>query len=466
MEKRVLPFLLFFGLIVLTRLPFLFDGYGSEEDACELRIVAERMTQTGQYEVSRLPGHPFQEIIYTTCWRGGAIAFNSLTLLISTLGIAAFAAMLKNFGFRRYFLIAATLAFTPIVYINSSNAMDYTWTMAFVLIAGYYISNKQLIAAGIMVGIAIGCRITAGAMLLPYTMLIWSMLPENERISSLLRFYLSAILVAVVCFIPVYLTYGIEFFTFYEHFPIPGFAKNFYKGTIGAFGLPGCIGILAAGVIIVRSGKILQSALFETRNISPALIYCSTTAIILYIIAFARVPLKSAFIIPIVPWLLILLAMLLQEKAFRNVAILFMIGSFFFGVNLAEAKRGSAVSRFSYTTTISGQPIAIDPLNGLMLADQSKRQQRRAFIDKVIVARTRIQEKTVLITGWWQADLLVYGQDQTNEKVVVRHYIDEPELAWYHRNGYRIFYLEDQGQYNDLRFNKEFTDKYASAFPF
>jgi hypothetical protein len=292
------------------------------------------------------------------------------------------------------------------------------------------------------------------------------MLPERERISSLLRFYISALLVAVVCFIPVYLTYGIEFFTFYEHFPIPGFAKNFYKGTIGAFGLPGCIGILAAGLIIVRSRKILQSALFENRNISPALIYCSTTAIILYIVAFARVPLKSAFIIPIVPWLLILLAMLLQEKAFRNVALLFMIGSFFFGVNLAEAKRGSAVSRFSYTTTISGQQIALDPLNGLMLADQSKRQQRRAFIDKVIAARNRIQEKTVLITGWWQADLLVYGQDQNNEKVIVRHYIDEPELAWYHNNGYRIFYLEDQGQYNDLRFNKEFTEKYASAFPF
>jgi hypothetical protein len=101
-----------------------------------------------------------------------------------------------------------------------------------------------------------------------------------------------------------------------------------------------------------------------------------------------------------------------------------------------------------------------------MLADQSKRQQRRAFIDKVIAARNRIQEKTVLITGWWQADLLVYGQDQNNEKVIVRHYIDEPELAWYHNNGYRIYYLEDQGQYNDLRFNKEFTEKYASAFPF
>lgn len=58
--------LLLTGLVILiTRIPFLFDGFGSEEDAWALPMVAQRIAETGIYEVSRLPGHPVQEITYS-----------------------------------------------------------------------------------------------------------------------------------------------------------------------------------------------------------------------------------------------------------------------------------------------------------------------------------------------------------------------------------------------------------------
>lgn len=45
--------------------------------------------------------------------------------------------------------------------------------------------------------------------------------------------------------------------------------------------------------------------------------------------------------------------------------------------------------------------------------------------------------------------------------IIFKHYIDEPELIWLKESGYNLFYIEDQGAYNDLRFNKKMTDHYA-----
>lgn len=80
------PFL-FTLLIALARIPFLFFGYGSEEDAWALPLVAERIAKGGVYEVSRLPGHPFQELVYTLIWNASPVVYNLLTLIVSSFGI-------------------------------------------------------------------------------------------------------------------------------------------------------------------------------------------------------------------------------------------------------------------------------------------------------------------------------------------------------------------------------------------
>ena len=87
--------LLFTLLIALTRIPFLFFGYGSEEDAWALPLVAERIANSGVYEVSRLPGHPFQEIIYTLIWNAGPVVYNLITLIVSSFGIYFFIRILQ-----------------------------------------------------------------------------------------------------------------------------------------------------------------------------------------------------------------------------------------------------------------------------------------------------------------------------------------------------------------------------------
>ncbi len=454
--------LILFGLFIfLTRVPFLFDGFGSEEDAWAMQLVTERIGTTGIYEVSRLPGHPVQELIYASCWKMGPLFYNLLTAIISTIGIIAFVGMLLQLGIKNAYWCAVAFAFTPIVFINSSNAMDYTWAMGFVLLSGYFISKKQILLAAGMLAFAVGCRITSGAMLLPYSILLWNLCDENSRIKNIFYFISATLLGSVIVMSPVIYQYGLGFFTYYEHFPIPGFLKNTYKGSIAVWGIAGCLAIAYYIIKIIIKRKFVQPIIYEGKNISIPLITVCLITIALYTIAFINVPLKAAFIIPICPFLILGLALLLDEKSIRNLSFVFIFSCFFLGVNLAEDHRGSSPSSMAYLLNIGENKVAIDPLQGLVLADQSKRKQQIAFTEKIINRTSTIQQKTILIAGWWNAELQVLSKNNQNDSLLIRHYIDEPELTWLKESGYKIFYIEDQGAYNDLRFNKKMTDNYA-----
>lgn len=456
--------LLLMCVILASRIPFLFDGFGAEEDAWALPMVAERIATTGHYEVSRLPGHPVQELSYSMMYDAGPAVYNLVTALLATLGLAAFALMLKKFGHTSPLSVTAFTAFTPIVYINSTNALDYTWALALVLLAGYMLSHRRTVPAGILTGLAVGCRMTAGAMVLPYAVLLWMTTEKNIRGAMVLRFVITTLLSAAVVFLPVYLEYGIDFFTYYEHFPTPGLLKNGYKGMLGVWGLPGTVALAIALLLIVRKKSTLPTAANLPAN-TRALYWCSVLTVLLYVISFLRLPLKSAFMIPLVPFALLALSLLLDGKAFRITGLAIAVSCFFFGINLAEAHRGSAVSPVAWVTRAGGQTIAIDPLNGLVTADRSKRRQRTAYAKAVMKKTATLQGKHFIIAGWWLADLQYLSRDTPPGDVLYRYYTDEPELQWYRQQGYTIYYLDDQATYNDLRFRKKFTERYAQKLP-
>ena len=64
-ENTVAQFIFLSLVVFLSRLPFLSAGYGSEEDAWLLPLTAKNIALSGRYELSRAPGHPLQEIIYS-----------------------------------------------------------------------------------------------------------------------------------------------------------------------------------------------------------------------------------------------------------------------------------------------------------------------------------------------------------------------------------------------------------------
>lgn len=141
------------GCVFVTRLPFLHAGYGIDPDAWRVVLAARSIATSGNYEPSRLPGYPLQELTYSLFAHRDAFFFNGITAALGAAGIAWFALTLRRFGCKDYLLAGMTLACTPVIFINSTTSMDYVWTLSFMLGSLYWISVGQLILSGVFLGL-------------------------------------------------------------------------------------------------------------------------------------------------------------------------------------------------------------------------------------------------------------------------------------------------------------------------
>jgi hypothetical protein len=158
--KNTFLFLMVFSIVLVSRLPFIDAGYGIEQDGWRVAATARYFALSGEYKVSRFPGFPIVEFVCSLVWKHGALAMNFLTALASAVTAGMLSLIAKRYGSRDSILLALTFAFTPIVFINSTVTMDYLWAMMFVSLGWYAGLNGKPIFAGLLLGIAIGCRIT------------------------------------------------------------------------------------------------------------------------------------------------------------------------------------------------------------------------------------------------------------------------------------------------------------------
>ena len=191
-----------FAITLLSRFPFLGPGYGLDPDAWRLASTARLISETGQYHESRSPGHPVQELTCSLLWRAGPIALNGVTALLSAIAVCFFAETLFALGSRVVFAPALALAFCPVVYVNSVNAMDYVWALAFLLGALCFAIRGRPVVAGLFLGLATGTRITSAAAILPLGLLL------GYRRRNLLLFVGSTVVTAILLYLPSYLREG------------------------------------------------------------------------------------------------------------------------------------------------------------------------------------------------------------------------------------------------------------------
>jgi len=463
-------------VVLLTRIPFLFSGYGSEEDAWGLILIARNIHLSGIYEVSRMPGHPVQEYIYSLIWQWPAWCLNLITAVVSSAGVYFFMLTVKlllnnqsnteianasslfpqsKYGLSIPGLSGIALAFTPVFYIHSTDIMDYSWALSLVLFACYLTVSGKYLTAGIVLGIACGFRVTAGAMVIPFA--AWHYL-NHKSFKSVFISGMLTLITAIICFIPAFNIYGTSFFTYYEYFPYPPMLKNIYKGTVGAWGVLGITAVAAAvAVFVFRWIKI--SAEFK-KSILPAVLLCVLT-IGLYSYSYLKIPQKTAFVLPMVPFIILLFALVLSEKQMKYFALSLIVSCFFLGINLDDPLRGSKATPLSIRTEIGNAPVAIDALSGLVLADNSKRIQKMNYASGLVDQLHHSTEKTVIIAGWWQNELNYFAIKNPNPLVSYLYYADQSQLKDSIASGNKIYFLPEQNYFNDLRFNNEFTDELA-----
>ena len=147
-----------FILLLASRLPFLSAGYGWDNDAWG-NVECARILDLGLGGFqSRPPGYPAVVLLYSYIWQLGPWVVNGVTALFSAAAAIFFMRSLVLLGLAPRFaaLGALALSFTPVVFINSCNAMDYLWALAFAMGALYYSISSRPAMAGLFLGMAIG----------------------------------------------------------------------------------------------------------------------------------------------------------------------------------------------------------------------------------------------------------------------------------------------------------------------
>jgi hypothetical protein len=252
---------------------------------------------------------------------------------------------------------------------------------------------------------------------------------------------------------------------YYDQFPYPPFTKVMYKMIVGVFGF---IGTVSLGMFLLQAvfnkKKQERGAAFNY-SLDKKILIASISIIVLYTISYFRLPQKSGYMIPVIPFVILLFGYYLNHKNFNWFCWSLIVSSFVFGINLTDAYRGADYSKQAIVFKISGQEIYIDPFIGPVISDYSKRRQKIAFTDLVIERADTVTSKTVIIAGWWYNEIMVTMiPKEPNKLVKFESYIDAEKINSYAKDNYQLYYLPEQNIYNDLKYDMKITDQLSKPF--
>jgi hypothetical protein len=278
----------------------------------------------------------------------------------------------------------------------------------------------------VWLGLAIGSRLTS-AVLLP----VVAMLPclGGERPTSPLRRALSlllpAALIGAACYLPAYARYGWSFLKFTDPLHtgstpldfVTGFlqlgqlrvpaALVFGQATALLWGIPGTA-LLAAAFASALVARTRQPSLSAAESIPRRVQLAALLAIALELLLYIRLPLDEGYLIPAVPFTLLLVAACVPRGWLRAVCAAAIVSPFLLGVDVVPPKKGVAPlarSPLAITRSIGGHRIVIEPLRGPLLMDHAKRVRAHAIVDRVLAARATLPPDAFVFAGVVNAEL-------------------------------------------------------------
>jgi len=442
-KKLKLNSLLLFLVSLASRLPFLWAGYGREEDAWAQALNAKMIWQNGQYEVSRLPGHPLLELMLASLWplEHSPFFFNFLSALVSSAAVVFFYRSAYKLGLRNPFELSLAFTFIPAFFIAGTYTIDYNYALLFILASFYALLRRKFWWAGILLGVATGFRISSVGFLLPFLVMFW------QREKSLLLFVkatVAAVLVSFLAFLPALTTYGSQFLDFHKP-PFISWANTLYKISFGIWGIPMLLVLAAITFYLLFQPE--KDYRLQSHQISKKAIWAGVVLIfLLQLFVFLRLPFKSEFFIPFLPFALFIVGIYFKRKQIRLLALSAVLSSFFMGFDYASDYRGAQPGSLAIYFEAGGKSLFFHPLKGPAIIDHQKRKVKSQFADEVTDALTRLNKRSVLIAGWYYPELVLAMPDTS--KVKLRYYLDKKEIRSFVQKDFTLYYLPEINQAN------------------
>lgn len=432
---------------ILSRVPLLNLGFGIDADGWSVANSAFELRHSHIYYPSRFPGYPVTEYFNSLIIDQGWLATNTLTMLLSLISVIFFAKVLKNLNVANKGLLVLTYAFFPILWINSTNIMDYMWALTFIIIAWFFILEKKFTVAGVIMGLAVGSRITSIILILPFIYLIWN---ENKRIKDIIYFITAMVIISFILFLPLFIQYGLKFLTYYSSSMT--IRTWFLMAMRNGIGLIGRLPALFGFIMLLLSLKVLLKKVIEKDKNTLFLV----SAILLIFIIFLKAPYEPEYLIPTIPFGLLLLNKICRKELFVIFCALLLLNSFVSFPIMERNNKG--IYEFSA------------PINdGLIKNDIDNRNEQMGSVQKLMSAN--INHSVVIIGD--DLPILFYLDENVSysksaktmknsssnkiwnfEKDILYEYlISLDELQDFQSRGYACYYINGIDKYTKDRYN-------------
>ena len=440
MMKSNRSFFLLIILVLLSRIPLLFGGYGTDGDAWRIAKSALTLWNDGIYHVSRFPGFPIYEFLQTPIIvSGGAFASNSASIIVFIFSIVVFREIIRYWDVPNPDLLLISYAFLPILWKNSAVTMDYVWGLFGILASLYFLLNKNVLLAGIILGLAAGTRITHIIFFIPFIFIF----PKEERKQWVL-FSTAAIATTIVCYVPVAISENIllvlrDFLDDIVAVPLIKRAGVICYRSVFSVGLLGMVSIV---IVLLTNRRRIQSVL-QTRSAVIALAIILTGFLIFIIHSDER-----EYLMPIFPFALVLIAFIADRKQYL-VIMAALISYGFFSVDVIEH-------------SVEHPRIGLNIQKGYLVKEYLGRREIEE--SRMRVANSAIPDSSFVMIGlgpvFWLDNPLVKN-DRAKEKefrqdcsrsvkgneIYFIYGLYKPQMEEVRRRGYRIYYWGEMKEY-------------------
>jgi len=366
------------GIAIVPRLAI---NYGVDPDAVLGVIAAEKFMRTGVYYPSRLPGNPLFEYILAVPARfGNHIWTNLCVLAFYVLCVHAFSLVTRREKVHPFTCVLFTL--TPIIMLNAATTMDYLPGLALMLYSFACLGRSRFILGSVLLGLSIGFRLSNGLLLLPYCLFLFM---NKRRLDRVVLFYSISIITGLSFYIPIFIQDGFRMFIIPPSYYAPyGIIYRLYAiipyKALMLFGPLASVGILAC---VFAGGKKRTRAVIDYFKKRDAAFITALLVVLLYAFLFIIKPDETEYLIPVVPFVWLILAKLLPSRQFLLIGILIIS----YGVLNLELRGGESGRR----------NFALKPNWGIVINDYIKRielEQLRNGLDRFSGA-----EPAVILTG-------------------------------------------------------------------
>ena len=368
------------GIVAAATLPRAWINYGPDENGPNSAQAALNLARTGVYRTPRDPGNPlFDYLLALVVPRASYVGANLLVLSFYVLAVAAFACLVWE---RRRRLLIPVFALTPILLVNAVATIDYVAGLAMLLWTYVLAIRRRYVLAALVLGLAIGFRLPHALFLVG--LLLFMALRRERRRDMLLVAGLSLGL-GLLFYVPILQANGLGMLII-PGSPLHGLAYILliaYNGLL----LFGLVATVALGILLARHRRqVAQTLRPAGRAPDPAVVLEATTVVLMTALFLVHAD-QTAYLLPVVPFLYLLLDRWLSPREWILLAVLIVAA----GLITVDLKGGTSGRR----------TFAPRPAWGSVVRDYMERA-------KIAALRTHVCEfahsgKAVLMTGLGQA---------------------------------------------------------------